>query len=141
MGIRPFPGLDAPGRFDEAEKNVKVWKRDYVISAMIEATFFENAWYLRGFGEFLIDMISGPHMANALLDKLLKYKIKMVGHFMGLGVDVIRLGDDVGWQKGMLISPDLWRRYLKPKMRVLIAHIRKHSEAYMSWLLIFSGSP
>ncbi|MCD6509289.1 MAG: hypothetical protein J7L11_02725 [Thermoprotei archaeon] len=90
---------------------------------------------------YLIDMISRPHMANALLDKLLKYKIKMVGHFMGLGVDVIRLGDDVGWQKGMLISPDLWRRYLKPRMRVLIAHIRKHSEAYMSWLLIFSGSP
>jgi len=42
-----------------------------------------------------------------------------------LGIDVLRLGDDVGSQKGMLISPALWRKWLKPKLAKVIDLAKK----------------
>lgn len=126
----PFPEL-VPERFEKAEKQAKIWKKNYVISAMMESTLFEMAWYLRGFQRLLMDMIARPNIANALLDKLLKYRMEMVKYYIDIGADIIRLGDDVGWQRGMILSPDLWRRYLKPRMKALIDHIKKHSNAYI----------
>ena len=41
-----------------------------------------------------------------------------------MGVDMIWTGDDVGMQTGMLISPALWRRHLKPRMAELIARVK-----------------
>jgi hypothetical protein len=41
-----------------------------------------------------------------------------------LGVDMIWLGDDVGGQQAMLMSPKMWRKYLKPRMADLIAALR-----------------
>jgi uroporphyrinogen decarboxylase len=38
-----------------------------------------------------------------------------------MGVDMIWLGDDVGAQQTMMISPAHWRRFLKPRMATLIA--------------------
>jgi uroporphyrinogen decarboxylase len=37
------------------------------------------------------------------------------------GVDAIGTGDDVGTQRGMLMSPDTWRRWLKPRWAKVIA--------------------
>jgi len=41
-----------------------------------------------------------------------------------LGVDIVQLGDDIGSQQGMLVSPALWRKYLKPLMAKIIADIK-----------------
>jgi uroporphyrinogen decarboxylase len=40
------------------------------------------------------------------------------------GVDVLRLGDDVACQTGMLIGPALWRRWFKPRMARIIEAAR-----------------
>jgi uroporphyrinogen decarboxylase len=42
----------------------------------------------------------------------------------GMGVDFIWLGDDMGTQRGMMISPDMWRRYFKERLRTVITEIR-----------------
>src|SRR4030042_567658 len=41
-----------------------------------------------------------------------------------MGVDMIWLGDDVGGQASMVMSPALWRRFLKPKMARLIEALK-----------------
>ena len=46
-----------------------------------------------------------------------------------MGVDIIWTGDDVGMQTGMLISPALWRRHLKPRMAELIARVKSINPA------------
>jgi uroporphyrinogen-III decarboxylase len=37
---------------------------------------------------------------------------------------MIWLGDDIGGQNSMLISPKMWRRYFKPRMAELISSLR-----------------
>jgi uroporphyrinogen-III decarboxylase len=41
-----------------------------------------------------------------------------------MGVDMIWIGDDVGSQRAMLMSPRTWRRYLKPRMAHFIATLK-----------------
>jgi uroporphyrinogen-III decarboxylase len=41
-----------------------------------------------------------------------------------MGVDMLWLGDDVGMQNAMLISPKMWRRFLKPRMANFIAELK-----------------
>ena len=41
-----------------------------------------------------------------------------------LGVDMIWIGDDVGAQERMLISPKHWRRFLKPRLANFIAELK-----------------
>ena len=41
------------------------------------------------------------------------------------GVDTIAMNDDIGSQKGMILSPAMWRRWLKPRVAALIAAVRR----------------
>jgi uroporphyrinogen decarboxylase len=42
-----------------------------------------------------------------------------------LGVDMILTGDDFGTQRGMMVSPELWRKYFKPRMRSLFLELKR----------------
>jgi uroporphyrinogen decarboxylase len=116
-----FPDPDAPGRFDVAEKLVKKWRDEYAISAIWGGDgFFCQACYLRGFDDFILDMYSRPKFADMLLDRLLKVFLKAAKRFVEMGVDIICIADDVAMQTGMILSPRLWRKYIKPRMKTLI---------------------
>jgi uroporphyrinogen decarboxylase len=124
-----FPSLGAAGRWEEAESSVKRFKDEYVINAFMHKTLFETAWGLRGFSAFLTDLLTRPSYANRLLDRLLEYRMEEGERFLEIGADIIQLGDDLGTQERMMISPDIWRRYFKPRMKTLIDHLKKHAQS------------
>jgi uroporphyrinogen-III decarboxylase len=41
-----------------------------------------------------------------------------------MGVDMIWTGDDIGTQNTMLMSPETWRRFLKPRMARFISTLK-----------------
>ena len=59
-----------------------------------------------------------------MLDFPFHYHMAVTQKLVQLGVDMIWLGDDVGGQKTMLMSPKMWRTFLKPRMAELIASLR-----------------
>jgi uroporphyrinogen decarboxylase len=38
----------------------------------------------------------------------------------GGGIDIVMMGDDFGTQKGLFMSPDMWRRFLRPGLKAFI---------------------
>ncbi len=78
---------------------------------------FETAWVLRGIQNFLCDMAAEPDFALALLTKVAEIKIAMYEAFMeavGDYVEVVLVSDDVGTQNGPMLSPNLYRKMVKP---------------------------
>ena len=71
----------------------------------------EAAWALRGYEQMLTDLIVDPDLASAILDIPYHYHLAAARRLVEMGVDMIWVGDDVGSQAGMLISPALWRRW------------------------------
>jgi uroporphyrinogen decarboxylase len=91
---------------------------------------FEWSWALRGFERFLLDLVERPDVACAIMDRFtdiyIENTLRVVDAAGGL-VDMVYTYDDVGMQSGLLVSPQIWRRYILPRHRRLNAAIRAAS--------------
>ena len=110
--------------YREAERVLREFKEEYWIVGVTPTTIFESAWALRGYEQLMIDLASDPDTANRVLDIPFSYHKTVTQRLVKMGVDMIWLGDDVGGQNAMLMSPKMWRQYFKPRMADLIASLR-----------------
>ncbi|MGL4393059.1 MAG: uroporphyrinogen decarboxylase family protein [Fusobacteriaceae bacterium] len=111
-----FPDVTDSYRWQFSEETIKKHKNDYGIIGDLEACIFELAWNLVGMEKFLMDLYTGEEYVDVLLDKILDFSILSGLKMIELGVDVVWTGDDFGTQSEMMISPELWRKYFKPRM-------------------------
>ena len=118
------PDPQAPGLYDEAAWVLRTFKDEYWIVGVTVTTIFETAWALRGYERLLSDMALNPELAERVLDIPYRYHLTAAKQLTRMGVDMIWLGDDVGAQKAMLISPGMWRKFFKPRMAHLIAELK-----------------
>jgi hypothetical protein len=79
-------------------------------------SMFERAWTLRGMENFLTDMILEPDFANYLLDTICEYNLKIIDIGLQFDIDCFHFGDDWGQQSGLIMGPELWRKFIKPRM-------------------------
>lgn len=104
---------------------------------------FELALWLRGFEDFYCDLSTNPGRACALLDKIVDLKIqyweKALIEF-GEHIDVAIEWDDLGAQETSLISPQMYRKYIKPRHRKLFFAIKKASSRRIYIFLHSCGS-
>lgn len=119
-----IPDPDRPSLYTYTRRVVRDYKSEYWIVGVTPTTIFETAWALRGYEQLLLDMAGDPAKAGYVLDLPFHYHKAVTEQLVRLGVDMIWLGDDVGGQNSMLISPKMWRTYLKPRMADLIASLR-----------------
>lgn len=82
---------------------------------------FERAWSLRGFENFFLDMVMDQSFTEELFDRITEIQLTLIHRFIDLGVDGGYFGDDYGAQKGLLFSPEMWRKYIKPQLAKLFA--------------------
>jgi len=87
------------------------------------AKLFESCWALRGMEQFLIDTMETPEMAQAMLTKTLDFYTTLARRVIQAGngrIDMATVGDDVGTQRAMLMSPPAWRGLLKPYLNEMV---------------------
>jgi len=113
-----------PELYEPVRKMIKKYKEEYWIVGVAKTTIFECAWALRGLEQLLVDFLVDPDTAESVLSIPYSYHLKVAKELVRMGVDMIWIGDDVGSQKSMMISPDMWRKYLKPLMADLISELR-----------------
>jgi len=122
----PFSDYQAEYRYKHLKKEVEeIHKKELYAVAMMECTIFEVSWQLRGMDTLFFDFIENKPFAKYLLDYITEMRRFMIRHFAEAGVDLIHLGDDVGTQRGMLMSPDMWREWFKERMRSIISVAKK----------------
>ena len=96
---------------------------DHFLAARLGLGLFERSWALRGFEEVLIDSASNPGFYAELLEMLTEHQLALVDELLQLPVDGILFSDDWGYQQGMLLSPESWRRLFKPRLARLYARV------------------
>jgi uroporphyrinogen decarboxylase len=74
-----------------------------------------QSWYLRGFQETLMDCVAEEDFYAELLDRLTDLTLALVAACADLPADAIMMGDDWGCQRGILIGPERWQQFFKPR--------------------------
>ncbi len=78
---------------------------------------FETSWYMRGLEQTFLDMMLNPELVHAIMgrvtDHYVDYFTRVLSAAQG-GVDLVFTADDVGSQKGLLVSRSLWEEFIKP---------------------------
>lgn len=135
----PFPDYVRDWRHDHLEDEARALQgQGYFVDAHV-GWIFQTAWTLRSEALLFQDFYDHPEFAQALLTRIADIRIAQAVRLAEAGVDAISLNDDIGAQKSMILSPAMWRRWLKPQMARLIAAIRRvnpqilfryHSDGY-----------
>ena len=76
---------------------------------------YENAWQVRGYTEFLMDMVDRPEFCEHILDRYMEEKLAAAVAAAEAGADMLHCGDDVANQNAMMFSLDQWRRFMRSR--------------------------
>ncbi len=85
---------------------------------------FERAWSLRSMPELMVDMMEAPQWVDELFDAILAYNLALIDELLEYDIHGILFGDDWGQQQGLLFSPALWRRFVKPRLAQMIGVVK-----------------
>lgn len=89
---------------------------------------FESPWYMRGLEQFLIDIYDRPEISEAISRKVADFyyeRAMRVIEASGGEIDIIGSGGDIGGQNTMMLSPEKWRKHIKPYSAKLITPFKK----------------
>lgn len=118
----------AEGLAEEARRLYE--ETDYALVARnpLSEGFLDRACQLMETSEFLVSLALAPDVAQAVIDRLLKLYLDVYGLFLdavGAYVQMVEVGDDLGTQQNMLISPGMYREFIKPAEKELYRLIHR----------------
>lgn len=116
-----WPDLEDEYRYLPLKEKIDEYHaRGYAVSADMYQTIFETGWLMRGMEDFLTDLYMNVEIVEAIIERLTRIRIRQAEHFSKLGVDIIRLGDDIVTQRGLMFSKEAYRRFFKPRIREIV---------------------
>jgi uroporphyrinogen decarboxylase len=94
---------------------------------------YENAWQVRGYEDFLADFSLAPENCEYILQRFADHNLAFAVAAARAGVDMIRTGDDVAGQNGMIFGAERWRRVLKPLWQRIYAEAKRIKPDIKIW--------
>jgi uroporphyrinogen decarboxylase len=117
-----WPDVDADYRFEGVERATRSYQeRGYAVAGELYLTIFETSWLMRGMETLLLDFFRNQNLVHAIFESITELRIRQARKYAAIGVDVLRLGDDVATQRGPIMAVELYREFLKPRIARIIA--------------------
>ncbi len=129
-----WPDPHNPAMFEGLAEQARDWYENtgYVVGADgIKVGVLQTASQLRGYDKLFTDFALNPDLAHALLDRVSGIINAMYRHYLavvGPFVQVVCITDDQGTQDSLLVSPEMFREFIKPRLREQIATIKEAAD-------------
>ena len=117
----PEPNLEY---VDELTTKMIEADKDSYKLGKIGFSLFERAWSLRGLENFLADLAGEEKFVYELLEQILEYNMKIIDRALTYPIDGFFFGDDYGQQRGLLMSPATWRKFIKPCLAKMFEKVK-----------------
>ena len=128
--VRDYPKWPSPDWFDYrcvAEQVAEARRTGKVVvfmgDRMNRCAQLKPAMYLRGIDQILLDVALAPEVAEYIFQRITAFYLEYARRTLeaaGGGIDVFMMGDDFGTQKGLFMSPEMWRRFLRPGLKAFV---------------------
>lgn len=107
---------------------------EYAIFGGVWSCWLEVADSLLGSEEFMMKLLEEPEFIHALLDRVFDFYYQANTRFFREAGDLMQIfhcGDDYGAQQNMMMSPENWREFVKPRQKRLYQLAHAHGYKVM----------
>lgn len=122
--------LDLEDMVSQAEE---LAKREYAIGfPYIVVGSFAHSLLVRGYQQFLADTILRPKIAEAVIENISNVMVDLIREYVapiGKYLDFVFFGDDLGTQTGPILSPEAYRRLVKPRHKKIVEAFKSATNA------------
>ncbi len=113
-----IPDMDDPDRYAHFKPLIEVNENRYIL-VKCGFSLFERAWTLCGMENLMVDFLMDSSFINELFEKITDFNLRIIENVRNFKVDGIFFGDDWGQQRGLLMSPAIWREFIKPYLKIM----------------------
>lgn len=121
----PWPNVRLEYRHAHLEEQVQRYHAKGYPVMGFAGHIFETSWQIAGFEKMFEHMVTHPAFVEAVLEHVTEDACFRARRFAEAGVDILGTGDDVGMKHGLMMHPDMWRKFLKPRLAREIAAARQ----------------
>lgn len=122
-----FPDSDNPelykGKMQQIDEN-----SDKFIMGYLGFSLFERAWTLAGMENILMAMVIDKPFVHRLMDRIFDYNMKVIQNGLKLNIDGFQFGDDWGQQSGLIMGPQLWAEFIKPRIKEMYGLVKSRNK-------------
>lgn len=97
-------------------------------------SIFESSWQLRGMDNFLADLATDPAIPLSIMDRITEVLVELTRRALtaaGDHLDMVYFYDDVGSQESLIISREMWRKFIRPRHERLISVAKSFGKPVM----------
>jgi uroporphyrinogen decarboxylase len=130
--------FDWPATADESIDEIAERAEDlfaatpYAVVANLQCHLLAAGQVLRGFENFMVDLVSNKKLAHSLLERLTDAYVDRADRYLarvGKYVQVVLVNDDLGTQAGPMLSLDCYKEMIRPYQKRLFRFIKSRTQA------------
>ncbi len=111
--------------YEDARRKIEAEKENRLVILQYGFGLFECGWMMRGYENLFVDLLEEPYFCHQLFDMLLERHLQIVDALLELPCDGIIFVDDYGDQRGVIVGPELWRRFIAPRLSKLYERVHR----------------
>ena len=119
------PDPDDPKKYAGLEEAVKRFKNQKAIVFCAHENFELSHILSGGIDKLLINYILEPKFVEELSEVVWDYKKKTIKNALSIGADVIFTGDDYANQMGPMMSPEHFKKFILPYLKMAVELVHK----------------
>lgn len=125
----PWPNPADHIPVDECRAMVDEIPPDYATLGVIWSAHFQDACAAFGMENALVNMLANPELYKAVDDRIVEFYLqanKIFYEATAGRLDAVLIGNDLGSQRGLMISPELVREFVIPGAKRLIEQAKSY---------------
>ena len=127
LGRYEMPATDDcfdPGWEENARREIEEYA-DYFTVSSFGMGLFERTWSMRGFENTMMDIVLYPDFYEELLERLTVHYLEILDRLLTLPADGFMISDDLGYQGGVTVGAERWRRFFKERTGRIYARVHE----------------
>ncbi|MHC4873118.1 MAG: uroporphyrinogen decarboxylase family protein [Planctomycetota bacterium] len=128
--VDSFPWPDPSEHMDsvECEKAVASAPQEFALLGVMWSAHFQDACAAFGMETALVKMVTEPDLFRAVIDRIVEFYLKANEIFYTAAkgkLDAVLIGNDLGSQSSLMVSPDALREFVFPGTKKLVEQAKE----------------
>ena len=121
-----WPDPDDPRICGRIYEQARGWDKEQTfLVGSHRDTLWEKSYMLVGMETMMISFHLEPSAAREVLHRIMDFHLGIACHYVEVGVEMVAMTDDLGTQRGLLLSPQVVNEFLVPEYSRLFAFYKE----------------